>query len=294
MAIDYRYHIGSFVAVFVALLLGILIGIGLAPNPEELSDQVAALTKDYEDTRHYRDAEYEAVKGERDQFAEVARETASAAMAGRLTGQRVALILRPGVSHQLIDNLRAALAQAGASVTSTTTITRDFAAMPQSLRDRVCKQLLLYPPADAPIRPILARFIARDLFQGRPKLILALQSSGLLEATSGSLYDAHVGAVVLVGGKSAENDARPDNIDIPLIEELKRLGVRVVAAEESQVKSSCIPVYKGEDISTVDNIDTLAGQLALVLALQGASGHFGGKETADRLLPPLTPLHQQQ
>lgn len=288
MAIDYRYHIGSFVAVFVALLLGILVGIGLAPSPEEVRTQVADLKQEYQQTRTYREAELESLKDEKRQANEVARETTAFIMAGRLTGRRVALLLCPGLSRGLADNLRATLTQAGATVTSTTTITRAFAAMPSSLREKVCKLLLLYPPADAPIRPILAQSIARDLSHGRPKLIAALQSSGLLEPTPGSAYNRRVDSVVLIGGKSAEDDARPENIDLPFIEELKRLGVRVVAGEESQAEFSCIPAYKGQDVPTVDNMDTLAGQLALVLVLQGASGHFGVKETADRLLPPLT------
>jgi hypothetical protein len=293
VAIDYRYHIGSFVAVFVALLLGILIGIGLAPNPEEVRTQIADLRQEYQQTRTYREAELEVLKEEKRALNEVARETTAFAMTGRLAGRRVALILGPGLSRELADNLRAALTQAGASVTSTTTITRAFAAMPPSLREKVCKRLLLYPPADAPIRPILAQSIARDLSQGHSKLILALQSSGLLEPSPGSTYTTRVDSVVLVGGKAAENDARPESIDLPLIEELKRLGVRVVAGEESQAEYSCIPAYKGEAVPTIDNLDTLAGRLALVLVLEGASGHYGAKDTADRLLPALTYSYQQ-
>jgi hypothetical protein len=292
VAIDYRYHIGSFVAVFVALLLGILIGIGLAPAPEEVRAQVAVLSKEYKDTQHYKEEEIETLKAEAKQANELARETTTFAITGRLTGRRIALILTPGLGPELADDLRAALTQAGASVTSTTAITRAFTAMPLSLRDKVCKRLLLYPPADTPIRPLLAQFLARDLSQGRSKLITALQSSGLLEPTAGSTYTTRVDAVVLVGGKSAENDARPENIDLPLIEELNRLGVRVVAGEESQAKFSCIPAYKGQGVPTVDSVDTLAGHLALVLALEGAPGHYGGKDTADRLLPPLTSSSQ--
>jgi hypothetical protein len=293
VAIDYRYHIGSFVAVFVALLLGILIGIGLAPNPEELRAQVAVLSKEYKDTQHYKEAEIETLKAEATQANELARETTTFAMTGRLTGRRIALILSPGLSRELGDDLRAALTQAGASVTSTTTITGAFAAMPLSLREKVCKRLLLYPPADTPIRPLLAQFVARDLAQGQSKLIAALQASGLLEPTAGSTYQTRVDAVVLIGGKATENDARPENIDLPLIEELERLGMRVVAGEESQAKFSCIPAYRGQGVPTVDNVDTLAGRLALVRALEGASGHFGVKDTADRLLPPLTSSSQQ-
>jgi hypothetical protein len=35
----------------------------------------------------------------------------------------------------------------------------------------------------------------------------------------------------------------------------------------------------------VDNIDTVPGQFALVQILAGQEGHFGVKETAQRLVP---------
>jgi hypothetical protein len=101
------------------------------------------------------------------------------------------------------------------------------------------------------------------------------------------VYTSGVDAVLLVGGMNNSTEASPDQIDVPLITELKRLGVRVVGAEAREARVSCIPIYKAQDIPTVDNVDTVAGRLAVVLALNGVEGHFGVKETADRLVPDL-------
>lgn len=46
--------------------------------------------------------------------------------------------------------------------------------------------------------------------------------------------------------------------------------------------------YQHNHISTVDNIDTVPGQMAMVLALNGQSGHYGIKSTAQKLLPDLS------
>ena len=43
----------------------------------------------------------------------------------------------------------------------------------------------------------------------------------------------------------------------------------------------------GHHLSTVDNLDFVSGQVAMVFALVGAEGNFGVKGTADRLLPDL-------
>ena len=41
----------------------------------------------------------------------------------------------------------------------------------------------------------------------------------------------------------------------------------------------------GQGLTSVDDIDSAGGQIALVLALQGAHGSFGYKKTADSPLP---------
>lgn len=58
-------------------------------------------------------------------------------------------------------------------------------------------------------------------------------------------------------------------------------GVETTRAEPSQIKW-----YKARKLSSVDNVDTLNGQRALLAILRdGAKGHFGVKDTAQRLLP---------
>jgi hypothetical protein len=49
-----------------------------------------------------------------------------------------------------------------------------------------------------------------------------------------------------------------------------------------------VPWYKGKSISSVDDLDALAGEAALVYALAGDHGTFGAKSTADTLLPTVT------
>ena len=50
---------------------------------------------------------------------------------------------------------------------------------------------------------------------------------------------------------------------------------------------SSISFFQGNDLSSVDDVDLVAGRLATVFALLGAEGSFGVKGTADRLLPDL-------
>lgn len=289
MPIDYRYHIGSFVAIFLALLLGILVGIGLAPNPAELDQVVGQLKQQFREAQQSREAELEQLRQERAQYEALAKQILPITIANRLSGKRVAIILNHEFGNDpLPEHLRALLRQAGASLTATATITRDFATLPTPVRQRVARRLSLYPPPGVHFRSLIAEAWARDLAGGRAELVKELHQSGLVRSSADSDYRAPVDAVLLVGGPRNRGDAAPERVDVPLIAELTRLGVRVVGCEETTAPISSIPLYQSRGIPTVDNADTLPGRLAVVLALAGADGHFGVKDTADRLLPDLT------
>ena len=63
-----------------------------------------------------------------------------------------------------------------------------------------------------------------------------------------------------------------------------------VGVESTTTEPSSISFFQANDLSTVDDIDTTAGELALVYALLGDEGSFGVKGSADRLLPNLIEL----
>jgi len=60
-----------------------------------------------------------------------------------------------------------------------------------------------------------------------------------------------------------------------------------VGIETSTAEPSSISFFQGNDLSSVDDVEMTAGQLALVFSLLGAEGSFGVKGSADRLLPDL-------
>jgi len=294
LPIDYRYHIGSFVAIFLALLLGILIGIGLAPSPPEFEQKVAELRDDYRETREEKKEELAAAESALREADTLAKETAAAIIAGRLGGLRVAIILDHGSGRDpLPENLRALMQEAGATLVSTTTITRSFVSLPVELKREVAQRLSLYPPPGVHFRSVIAESLAKALARGEPELVHELEAMGLIKSSADSDFRSRVEAVLLVGGPATPQDASPERIDLPMIEEFARLGIRVVGCEPRDAPISCVPLYKAKGITTVDNADTTAGRLAIVLALAGSDGHFGVKETADRFLPEI-PAHGKQ
>ena len=59
----------------------------------------------------------------------------------------------------------------------------------------------------------------------------------------------------------------------------------VVGTETTTTDPSQVLWYKGHSLSSVDNLNQLAGKVSLVFALAGANGAYGIKPTAQALLP---------
>jgi len=60
-----------------------------------------------------------------------------------------------------------------------------------------------------------------------------------------------------------------------------------VGVETTTAEPSSISFFQSNNLSSVDDIEAPAGQLALIFAMLGAEGSFGVKGSADRLLPDL-------
>jgi hypothetical protein len=216
----------------------------------------------------------------------LSRETVAALIAGRLAGKRIAIVADHDFGGDpLPDTLRGTLKSSEATIISTMVLTKDFITLPPKVKQKVTRQLSLYPPPGVYVRTVIAEAIAQDLARGRDTLILGLQSNGLLKTGTGSEYTSPPDAVLVIGGAESASDIAPERIDLPLIKKLTELGVRVVGVEAKGAAVSVTPLYKAAGISTVDNADTPAGRLSTVIALAGTDGHFGMKDTADSFLP---------
>ena len=262
-----------------------LIGIGLSPDSAELEQVRSDLRADFAQTRKEKAEELQQTTEELKTTKEAAKVAVASVISGRLQGKQIAIVLDHEFRRGFADELRAWLVQAGAEVTSTTTITHNFVAMSEEDWQKASSRFLFYPPADTPLRSAMAQALARNLVSGHSQLVSSLQTDGLLRVSSDSTFGIRPDAVLLVGGSEADTEASPEHIDVPLIAELQGLKVRVVGCERSDAKFSCIPYYKALDIPTVDDVDQVAGRLAEVLVLAGAEGHFGPQGYRGRPAP---------
>jgi len=86
-------------------------------------------------------------------------------------------------------------------------------------------------------------------------------------------------------GMSSEEAKASAAFQSGLIDGVQAVGVPTVGVELTSTEPSQVPWYQSQDISSVDNLETTAGQAALVYALAGSHGAYGTKPSADSLLP---------
>lgn len=287
MIIDFRYHIASLVAVFLALGIGILIGsavIGNGVMNQQQERLIDSLQKDFTVLREQNRAaaaELQVFKAQSSVYEEFSNRVFPVLAANRLVGKRIAIVEtnRPGMHGELST----ALHQAGAEVTSFTSLIGDL--KEPGTWEQVAGFLKDNRKMSNPGSADAAREIATSLVSGKGvEFIDFLESLDLLKVSG--QYGVPVDAVIVVGG-GMDTDSSPKSFDLPLIKYLRGHKTPVVAAEDSDVPVSFMKAYQVQDITTVDNIDTVPGQAALILALAGQTGDYGVKTTAKELMPNI-------
>jgi hypothetical protein len=135
-----------------------------------------------------------------------------------------------------------------------------------------------------------ATIIGKQLVSGGAQVdreLISRVRPRLLSAFDGQL--GRLDALVVMRGDPSkltpEQAKASSQFETGLLDGVGKLGIPVVGVELSGTEPSQIPWYQGKDLASVDDLDTTAGQAALVYALTGSHGAYGTKSTADSLLP---------
>ena len=281
---DFRYHALSLVAVFVALLIGLLLGVaigdqGLVSSAER--DLRSSLRSDVNAANDRAD-ELRDELGERRRFEE---EVYPPLVANRLVGQRVAIIFLGDGSDALVRDVRAALTDTGGQVVASAELREplDVAAIAERSEGTRYEALAL---GNEDLAEALGVRLGVQLVSGG-RLFGELRPV-VFQTVNGEL--GNVNAVVLVrrpaeleGPQAATRDA----FERGMVRGLRESGARVVGAEREDADPSQIGWYEDRDLTSVDAVDRVEGRAALVLALAGAEGTFGVKDSAGSLLPEV-------
>jgi hypothetical protein len=284
MGIGFREHIASLLAVFIALAVGILIGVSLS-RQEPLERRMATLTQQFEglrrENRELRDGTARLERSLRAR-GEFDAPLLPSLVAGRLSDVPVALVWVGEFGQVRFEHdIGQTLAMAGAKVVGSLSLAPRLVA--DASADKIPGATEESPSGPESPGQTVSR-VGRMVGAGLWEQLRPLAQMGLV--TLSGEASGKPRAVVVVTCLQSEEASPVERLLPHLVEGLRENADYVLAAEPTTAPGSSIGVYRRSGVTTVDNVDTVPGQVAMVWALAArAEGAFGVKDTAQALVP---------
>ncbi|MEU7804655.1 copper transporter [Micromonospora arborensis] len=310
--INFRYHVVSLTAVFLALAIGLVVGTAALNGPvaDSLEGQVTGLRKDNQYWRQQVN-NMEKQLGLEEEFAE---EMSEVVLPGTLTGRRVLVLTLPnGRDHT--EGVLKKLQQAGATITGRVDL-QDKLINPDNNSNLLeLAVTAARPTAQTTGLPgnghgvetssALLASVLLDRATGttpvsdadRRAVLAAYNNAGYLTTDNNKVTGSAEAVVVVSGQPYVDKDSeKRDESVVKIAEQFDRTGSIVVAGNGS-AGGNLVSVVRGDPvlaqtISTVDNANTVQGQLVTSLALvqqltEKKAGQYGVGDNAASLLPRL-------
>ena len=297
-----RYHVASLAAVFLALAVGILLGVAISGKVSAVGeraerDRLSNLEQDVGEANERADAA--------ERSGEAARELVESAypalMANRLDDTQFALVFLGPVDGNVRSAVERTLFDAGAGGPAFM-IALDIPLEPDELQSAIEGNDLLAGFADdGGDFGDLGRELGEEVIAGGDTPLWDTLQSELVQERTGAFSAEVDGAIVMyswtpLGSEGEQEDAELASRDAAtaslaegVVAGLDASDVPVVGVSTTGQPTALTDLYREQGISSVDDVETAAGRLALALLLAGGEpGHYGIKETAtDGVTPPV-------
>lgn len=283
MGYSARYHAASLAAVFIALAVGILIGAefggDLVRNTRASLER--SLTGNLQDARDRADE----LAGRLGAAREFEARAYPALVDGRLEGQRVGVLALGGLPDSTYAAIEETLRPTGASLVAVGVVREppDLESLAGALSDTRFANVARNPEAVQALgvgigRQVVLGGTLLDRVAGR----FFSRASGRFEGLDG---------VIVVRSQpermTAAERTATSRLEVGLLDGITATRTVSVGVEETSTEVSSVSFFDGQDISSADSLDLVAGRVATVFSLLGAKGSFGTKGSADRFLPDI-------
>lgn len=283
MGYSARYHATSLIAIFLALAVGILIGAqfggdALTQTRKNLEN---SLVGNLQDARSH----VEDLDGELGQAEEFDEKVYPVLTRDRLQGKRIALIAFGGLPGEITSGVESALGPTGATLVGVGVVREpvELSGLAEELSKTRFAEIQIEPEQLSE----LGTGVGRQIVIGGP--LTEVVRGSLFSRASGE-FGALDGVIVVRNqpeGMGPVQRSTANQLETAILQGITATRVPAVGVESTTTEPSSISFFQANDLSSVDDIDTTAGQVALVYSLGGDEGSFGVKSSADRLLPNL-------
>jgi hypothetical protein len=283
MGYSARYHAASLIAVFLALAVGILVGaeFGGEALTETRRDLEHSLVGNLQDARSRADE----LSGQLNRSDEFGERVYPVLTRGKLAGKRIAIVALGGLPSDLTGDVEDALGPTGARLVGVGVVREpvDVNGLAGDLAKTRFADLRTNPDALSE----LGAGLGRQLVLGGtlPEVV-----RGQLFSRASGTFGGLDGVIVVRDQPEAMGPVqrgKAGQLESALMSGITATRTPAVGIETSTAEHSSVSFFQSNDLSSVDDVDLTAGQLAMVFAMLGAEGSFGVKGSADRLLPDL-------
>jgi copper transport outer membrane protein MctB len=283
MGYSARYHATSLIAVFLALAIGILIGAEFGGDTltNTRRDLERSLTGNLQDARERADE----LAGELGRANEFGEQVYPVLVRDRLDGLRIGVLALGDVSGDISDAIEEALGPTGGRLVGVGVVHEpvDIRSLSSDLSRTRFANMRREPEAQT----AFGVGVGRQLIYGGT--LLERVRSRLFSRASGDF--GGLDGVIVIREQPQEmgpaQRATTGRLEAALIEGVVNTRTPAVGVESSTTEDSSVSFFQDNELTSVDDVDLVAGRLATVFALLGAEGSFGVKGSADRLLPDL-------
>ncbi|HEY3071125.1 MAG TPA: copper transporter [Gaiellaceae bacterium] len=294
---DFRYHVASLAAVFIALAVGILVGAAISGK---LGDAEDALTKEKIQSLNDQVSLLRSQKQSVEARGQAAQNLLEAAypvlMQQRLSGRGFAVLFVGPVKGDVRSSIERTLADSD-SGSPVRLVALDTPIDPQVLDERLtASDELAHLAQSGDDFDDLGQALGREFVEGNGTPTWGMLSGELVQERSGTSSGTVDGAIVVRSwtpdDASKTETKGTESLFEGLLSGLEKTGVPVVGVETTSMSDTAVDAYSREGISSVDDVDTIFGRLALSLLLGGARpGHYGLRDSAsDGVAPPIEPV----
>jgi len=282
-----RYFVVSIVSIFLALAIGIYIGFIIDANDmivEQKEDIVSKLEEKFDYLKEENTnlkKEVEILELENDKYELFSRVAYIEATKNKLSGVNVAIIETN--DEYIYSGIGKTLENAGANVRSIITI-KDKFLNEELLREVYTKRLGEEKEIGKNVIENAVKELSKATITGEPSEIIDEFKQKDLINIVGDIEEP-IDYIIIAGGSESEDLDRINYLDKNIINTCKDFKTPIIGVEKAKVNFSYTSEYKNFRISTVDNVDTVMGKVALIMAMEGRPGYYGEKPSAESLLP---------
>lgn len=279
-----RFYIISIVSIFIALGIGIFIGFTIdtqnfiIEQKQNISETIESQFQILMTENQTLKANENLLKSEnkyKNEYMELSYEFMTK---NKLSGLKIGIIETN--EDYVRSHISKDLELAGAKVINITTLKNII--VDKEKLNNLYKKLDINIPKNS-VETVI-RMSTESIISGIPSKIFGyLEEEGFINIAG--IYNEAIDYLIICGGSLNEESKRISQIDRIIVEVAKEYNIPNLGVEKSNSNYSYIHKYKDLGISTVDNIDTTMGKVAMVLAMEGMTGNFGTKDTADSVIP---------